>query len=426
ILLSFSFSHNIKPVSSPSQNLIRRCSPDLGQSLSLFLSLSLNAPPAIRLKKKRPRREKRSEAKRKMELSLDLGLVHISKTVAECLKEVAKVKDVGQKLSKLDDYVNRLEDERRKIEVFRRELPLCMLLLNDAILKLKEEALRYKELNGRAGAGQGDGIGEEEGKVMNKKSWMDSVQLWKTGDSNQMDSISEPKQRSEEEDDRSTCENPIQQLPTRGGAFMAFKPTVGCGRKEEKEVVSQATELSLMTPSPPELVLAPTRGSIQQMKVQSTKPQPQASQLQPNKKQRRCWEPELHKHFMNVLDELGGPHVATPKQIRERMQVEGLTNDEVKSHLQKYRLHIRKHTTPSAGPANGLWTPKYEGNNRDDTPKPKVLQSNMESESMGGFSRSSNEGESMEGGDEKSECHDSSKGGTEKVNNEGREIDVWR
>ncbi|CAI0553795.1 unnamed protein product [Linum tenue] len=268
-----------------------------------------------------------------MELSLDLGLVHVSKTVAECLKEVAKVKDVGQKLSRLDDYVNRLEDERRKIEVFRRELPLCMLLLNDAILKLKEEALRCKELNDRAAAGQG-----EEGEMMNKKSWMDSVQLWKTGDSNQVESNSESKQieqqRSEEEDDRSTCENPIQQLHTREGSFMAFKPIVGCGRKEEKEVVSQATELSLMTPSPPELVLAPSRGSNQQMKLQSAKPQPQPSQLQPDKKQRRCWAPELHKHFMNVLDELGGPHVATPKQIRERMQVEGLTNDEVKSHLQ--------------------------------------------------------------------------------------------
>ena len=31
--------------------------------------------------------------------------------------------------------------------------------------------------------------------------------------------------------------------------------------------------------------------------------------------------------------------VATPKQIRELMKVDGLTNDEVKSHLQVSRLH---------------------------------------------------------------------------------------
>ena len=32
--------------------------------------------------------------------------------------------------------------------------------------------------------------------------------------------------------------------------------------------------------------------------------------------------------------------VATPKQIRELMKVDGLTNDEVKSHLQVSRLII--------------------------------------------------------------------------------------
>jgi SHAQKYF class myb-like DNA-binding protein len=33
--------------------------------------------------------------------------------------------------------------------------------------------------------------------------------------------------------------------------------------------------------------------------------------------------------------------VATPKQIRELMKVDGLTNDEVKSHLQVGALHER-------------------------------------------------------------------------------------
>lgn len=36
------------------------------------------------------------------------------------------------------------------------------------------------------------------------------------------------------------------------------------------------------------------------------------------------------------------------------MQVEGLTNDEVKSHLQKYRLHVRRIPSPSAAVENGL------------------------------------------------------------------------
>jgi SHAQKYF class myb-like DNA-binding protein len=53
-----------------------------------------------------------------------------------------------------------------------------------------------------------------------------------------------------------------------------------------------------------------------------------------SRKQRRCWSPELHRRFVNALNQLGGSQVATPKQIRELMKVDGLTNDEVKSHLQ--------------------------------------------------------------------------------------------
>ncbi|KAF4400064.1 hypothetical protein CsatB_011488 [Cannabis sativa] len=68
---------------------------------------------------------------------------------------------------------------------------------------------------------------------------------------------------------------------------------------------------------------------------------------QAHRKARRCWSPDLHRRFVNALQMLGGSQVATPKQIRELMKVDGLTNDEVKSHLQKYRLHTRR---PSPSP----------------------------------------------------------------------------
>ncbi|RWV98766.1 hypothetical protein GW17_00038369 [Ensete ventricosum] len=111
-------------------------------------------------------------------------------------------------------------------------------------------------------------------------------------------------------------------------------------------------------------------------------------QLQQQRKARRCWSPELHRRFVLALQQLGGAQgqigflsylkyveigfddsmdgkkirffrstmdfvvgrergkwkqiseidhliLATPKQIRELMKVDGLTNDEVKSHLQK-------------------------------------------------------------------------------------------
>nr|XP_043624664.1 transcription factor HHO3-like isoform X2 [Erigeron canadensis] len=91
---------------------------------------------------------------------------------------------------------------------------------------------------------------------------------------------------------------------------------------------------------------------------------------QSNRKTRRCWSPELHRRFLHALQQLGGAHVATPKQIRELMKVDGLTNDEVKSHLQKYRLHTRRPSptihnnnnpqTPQFVVVGGIWMPPPE------------------------------------------------------------------
>ncbi|XP_076956004.1 transcription factor HRS1-like isoform X2 [Bidens hawaiensis] len=88
---------------------------------------------------------------------------------------------------------------------------------------------------------------------------------------------------------------------------------------------------------------------------------------QANKKERRCWSQELHRRFLNALQHLGGAH-ATPKQIREFMKVDGLTNDEIKSHLQKYRLHTRRmsptnydtHNNPQLVVVGRIWMPPLD------------------------------------------------------------------
>ncbi|XP_042420665.1 transcription factor HHO3-like [Zingiber officinale] len=63
---------------------------------------------------------------------------------------------------------------------------------------------------------------------------------------------------------------------------------------------------------------------------------------QSRRKVRRYWSEDLHKRFLHALEQLGGCDVATPKYIRKLMKVDGLTNDEIKSHLQKFRLHSRR------------------------------------------------------------------------------------
>ncbi|MFS7923162.1 putative transcription factor MYB-HB-like family [Helianthus anomalus] len=79
---------------------------------------------------------------------------------------------------------------------------------------------------------------------------------------------------------------------------------------------------------------------------------------QSNRKARRCWSPELHRRFLHALQQIGGAHIATPKQIRELMKVDGLTNYEVNSHLQKYHLHTKR-PSPTTHSNNNSQTPQF-------------------------------------------------------------------
>ncbi|XP_054825450.1 transcription factor HHO5-like [Prosopis cineraria] len=351
-----------------------------------------------------------------MDLSLDLSLSFVPKTISEFLGEVSKTGDRHEKLAMLDDFAKRLEDEMRKIEAFKRELPLCMLIVNDAITRLKEEKVQFVEMLDlpeieqfiplKANSGEnGQVIMEKDG--CDKKNWMTSAQLWSA----------ETKLRSE--NDRSVPENPIQSrnLKNKGGAFIPFNGNLGLskpGMKEDKEI-SQVPSLSLMTPAS-ELNLKNSKTCSRNCSGASFltgrldgqgQPQPQHLQQSP-RKQRRCWSPELHRRFVDALQQLGGAQVATPKQIRELMQVEGLTNDEVKSHLQKYRLHVRRLPALPINQGNGLWMIE---NQCGEKSKVNISQSGSPQGPLllGGSAKglsSSGDGEE----DEKSDCH-SWKGG---------------
>ncbi|XP_010050237.2 two-component response regulator ARR12-like [Eucalyptus grandis] len=60
------------------------------------------------------------------------------------------------------------------------------------------------------------------------------------------------------------------------------------------------------------------------------------------KRTRVSWSPELHLKFVNAVQQLG-INSAYPKQILEIMNVQGLTRENVASHLQKYRNMLKKH-----------------------------------------------------------------------------------
>ncbi|CAA6654417.1 unnamed protein product [Spirodela intermedia] len=70
------------------------------------------------------------------------------------------------------------------------------------------------------------------------------------------------------------------------------------------------------------------------------------------KRPRLVWTPQLHKRFVDAVAHLGIKN-AVPKTIMQLMNVEGLTRENVASHLQKYRLYLKRMqslSSPAAPP----------------------------------------------------------------------------
>jgi two-component response regulator (ARR-B family) len=66
------------------------------------------------------------------------------------------------------------------------------------------------------------------------------------------------------------------------------------------------------------------------------------------KKLRVVWSVELHQQFVHAVN-LIGLDKAVPKRILDLMGVDGLTRENVASHLQKYRLYLKRLQARSLG-----------------------------------------------------------------------------
>ncbi|OWM65990.1 myb family transcription factor EFM [Punica granatum] len=305
---------------------------------------------------------------------------------------------------KLEDFLARLEEERLKIDAFKRELPLCMQLLTNALEASRQQLQAYRANQGPRPVleefiplkkSPSEGTEKTSSNLSDKANWMTSAQLWSQasdGTKQQTGTITSPPK----EIDIGFNVSPklaLDNKPRNGGAFLPFSkdrnmstnPTfqalpelaLASNEKEMEDKKYTDTENG---------ILCPRRDNnnnntnsikggniingmvIEQAKATGSSPEGQpvvsntaanttsSTNPQTHRKARRCWSPDLHRRFVNALQMLGGSQVATPKQIRELMKVDGLTNDEVKSHLQKYRLHTRR---PSPSPqATGAATPQ--------------------------------------------------------------------
>ncbi|XP_075512767.1 myb family transcription factor EFM-like [Primulina tabacum] len=282
----------------------------------------------------------------------ELGWIYVPKTIAQILVDVSTIDDVAKKVMILEFHVQALEEETRRIDAYKRQLPHCMHFLEDATEIIKQEILRWKkskkcpvveEFKPLKSGLEGSTGFEESKDISEKREWMSSAKLWTTPvqyDNNlhikNQDKILHHKSTGQGDQANGSTGGKFKH---KGGASMPLEKAT-MKNKGVDPVSSSAAEYEV------ELIY---------LNVTVENPQPhEQNPRQLPKKQRRCWSPELHNQFVDALQQLGGVESATPKQIREVMNFEGLTNDEVKSHLQKYRLHLRKHP-PSARQMSSSW-----------------------------------------------------------------------
>ncbi|KAL8224348.1 hypothetical protein R6Q57_019823 [Mikania cordata] len=222
-------------------------------------------------------------------------------------------------MQKYQEYIEALEDERIKIQAFERELPLCLELVSQAIERCRQQM-----------------------NVKITESFNVQFDDQTSSDCPVLEEFIPMKSTSSANED---VDDQLQQKQQ-----LSCKSKIICS----KDWLASA-QLSIQTPDP-YLEVVKKKTCIRSSADSGDDGGGDAGgrggghrggrngedKGQSSKKERRCWSQELHRRFLYALQNLGGAHVATPKQIREFMKVDGLTNDEIKSHLQKYRFHTRR------------------------------------------------------------------------------------
>ncbi|KAK2646085.1 hypothetical protein Ddye_021280 [Dipteronia dyeriana] len=271
---------------------------------------------------------------------------------------------------KLEEVLARLEDERLKIDAFKRELPLCMQLLSNAVEASRQQLQAYRANQGPRPVLEEfiplkNSSSENSDKSQNmsdKSNWMTTAQLWSTGNETKPQTTVTTKTNQKETDVGGfNIISPKLGLDTKqrnGGAFLPFSkdrnscqiptlrslPDLALASTDNKVIMEDNQKCSDINengsrrdnniPANNKVGIETVKGGSNSTEGQTNSINTTSNSNQTHRKARRCWSPDLHRRFVNALQMLGGSQVATPKQIRELMKVDGLTNDEVKSHLQ--------------------------------------------------------------------------------------------
>ncbi|XWS75638.1 hypothetical protein CRYUN_Cryun01aG0108200 [Craigia yunnanensis] len=271
-----------------------------------------------------------------LELSLSLKPSYVSQSLSNLLLDLSKIENESDKLSVLSDYICKHQEELIKVEAIEHELPQCRLLLMESIETLKEEFINIKN-NMESQFGQPDLVEYLPTNMRNNEQ--EQREIWEirfsTTEEDQYRNPSHAKKQKTLVLDNFQPQNleaiqPCKEYRNMEGLLLPYKESISNSfgssiTGKEKEVVIM--DQSFRNYNQGFLYLIKTDDQ-----TLNYHPKPLTQPIWKNN--RRCWSSELHARFVEVLNLLGGIEVASPKQIRDLMQVEGLTINQVKSHLQ--------------------------------------------------------------------------------------------
>ncbi|CAL9100627.1 unnamed protein product, partial [Musa textilis] len=225
------------------------------------------------------------------------------------------VMDLLGRAQRCHDCIRALEEERKKIEAFRRELPLCLHLVTRAIESVRHVMGDDEKVNHGSVTEELIPLMSEHRSEAKKSAAVGSVMM-------KLRSVQLLNQEPDTVPRMEPPKKPIAVISKKiGSAFQPFQ-------RQKYVVPPPASSAATAIPATTDVDGGRDYGSKEGNREKKEE------QLQPHRKARRRWSPELHRCFLHALHQLGGSDVATPKQIRELMKVDGFTIDEVKSHLQ--------------------------------------------------------------------------------------------
>ncbi|KAF7822357.1 transcription factor HHO5-like [Senna tora] len=233
-----------------------------------------------------------------LELGLSSKQTCIPKSTVNFLNDLKNLDYcVPEKLSKLEAYLQKHKEEFLRLEPFQQVFPVCVELLKDSIEILQDEIMLL-------------------GESMPTKDLMNSL-AFQANDSKQKQPVV------------AEYDEPKNHLPSSY-----------YGENIEKEIMEESS----ITPNAkiPNVEFTNICHYGPNLRVDDYLDHPTPQISEPIMRGNRItWSPELHAKFLEALNANGGPQAARPKQIKEFMKVDGLTNEQIKSHLQKYRLQLR-------------------------------------------------------------------------------------